>query len=392
MQERHIETSGQLENLCQEIRHSPWLALDTEFMREKTYFPQLCLLQLYNGDIAASIDPLTLPSLDPLQDILYDPAVVKVFHAGSQDLEIFHLLWQRLPSPLFDTQLAAALLGLGDQVGYANLVQQLLGRSLDKGHTRADWSRRPLKPEQLRYALDDVIYLGEIYGLLRQRLEEQGRDDWLQEDFRRLADPATYAADPQSAWKRIKGRQRLKGGQLAVLQALSAWREEQAIRADRPRRWILKDEVLLELARRQPGDVQALQQIRGLEEGLIRRHGERLLKLIAQARALPREQWPVDRRPAPRLSANQEAIADLLMCGLRLRAEEARITPSAIASRRELERLVAGDRERLPLLQGWRRRVAGDALLEILAGRLTPRIQAGRVELERAPGSGPATQ
>jgi len=381
MQERHIETREQLETLCQDIRHSHWLALDTEFMREKTYYPQLCLLQLCNGDIAASIDPLALESLEPLMEILYDPDVTKVFHAGSQDLEIFHLLWQRLPSPLFDTQLAAALLGLGDQIGYANLVQQLLDHPLEKGHTRTDWSRRPLDPDQLRYALDDVIYLGKIYPLLRQRLAEQRRSDWLQDDFQRLADPATYAVDPQTTWKKIKGRQRLKGVQLAVLQAVSGWREEQAIRANRPRRWIIKDDVLLELARRQPTDHKALQRIRGLEEGIIKRNGDRLLKLIAQAKALPQSQWPVEQRPTLHLNANQEAMTDLLMCSLRLLAKQARITPSAIASRRELERLVAGDRDRLNLLEGWRRRVAGDALLKVLSGELMPRIQGSRATL-----------
>jgi len=381
MQERHIETREQLETLCQDIGHSPWLALDTEFMREKTYYPQLCLLQLCNGDIAASIDPLALESLDPLMEILYDPEVIKIFHAGSQDLEIFHLLWKRLPSPLFDTQLAAALLGLGDQVGYANLVQQLLDHQLEKGHTRTDWSRRPLDPDQLRYALDDVIYLGESYPPLQQRLQARGRSEWLQEDFRLLADPATYTVDPQTTWKKIKGRQRLKGVQLAVLQALSSWREEQAVRADRPRRWILKDDVLLELSRRQPVDHKALQRIRGLEEGVIKRSGDRLLTLIAQAKALPRSQWPEDQRPALRLSSNQEAVTDLLMCSLRLLAEQARITPSAIASRRELERLVAGDRDNLDLLGGWRRKVAGDALLRVLAGELKPSIQNDRVTL-----------
>lgn len=225
MQESYIDKPEQLEQLCEAIRQSEWLALDTEFMREKTYYPKLCLLQVCNGKTAACVDPLSLNRLDPLIEIIMDPSIVKVFHAGRQDLEIFNFLWQKLPAPLFDTQLAATLLGLGEQLGYASLVQKLLGIELDKGHTRTDWSRRPLQPGQLRYALDDVIYLGEIYNDLDNRLRKLGRENWLQEEFTLLADPDTYRIDPDSAWQKIKGRQRLKGVQLAVLQRLTAWRK-----------------------------------------------------------------------------------------------------------------------------------------------------------------------
>ncbi len=383
MQELHIHTTDQLDALCRQIGHSPWLALDTEFMREKTYHPRLCLLQLSNGELTASIDPLALEDrLEPLLEILFDPAIVKVFHAGRQDLEIFQLLWQRLPSPLFDTQSAAALLGLGDQIGYGNLVEKVLGKTLEKGHTRTDWCRRPLQPEQLRYALDDVIYLGQLYLELSQRLQAQGRGDWLQEEFEQLADPATYIIDPEQAWKRVKGHQRLKGKQLAVLQALAAWREKEALRADRPRRWIIKDEPLLDLARRQPRNMDQLQQIRGLEGGLLKRHGATLLTLIDQAAKLPPERWPAAQQQPIRLSANQEAMVDLLMCSLRLLADEQGITPAALASRKALERLVTGERE-IDLLRGWRRKLAGDRLLQVLQGEWAPRIQQGRLTLQQ---------
>jgi ribonuclease D len=383
MQELHIHTADQLDALCRQIGHSPWLALDTEFMREKTYHPRLCLLQLSNGELTASIDPLALEDrLEPLLEILFDPAIVKVFHAGRQDLEIFQLLWQRLPSPLFDTQSAAALLGLGDQIGYGNLVEKVLGKTLEKGHTRTDWCRRPLQPEQLRYALDDVIYLGQLYLELSQRLQAQGRGDWLQEEFEQLADPTTYIIDPEQAWKRVKGHQRLKGKQLAVLQALAAWREKEALRADRPRRWIIKDEPLLDLARRQPRNMDQLQQIRGLEGGLLKRHGATLLTLIDQAAKLPPERWPAAQQQPIRLSANQEAMVDLLMCSLRLLADEQGITPAALASRKALERLVTGERE-IDLLRGWRRKLAGDRLLQVLQGEWAPRIQQGRLTLQQ---------
>ena len=381
MQEFHVETPDQLDALCRTVEGSPWLALDTEFLREKTYFPQLCLLQLCNGQIAASIDPLRLPSLDPLMHLIYNPTITKVFHAARQDLEIFHHLQHQLPSPLFDTQLAASILGLGEQIGYGNLVLKLLKHELVKGHTRTDWSSRPLDQSQLRYALDDVIYLGEIYLVLKQQLAELGREEWLREDFELLASTSTYEVDPECAWQRIKGRQRLKGSQLAVLRALASWRENHALESDRPRRWILKDEVLLELARRRPTELRQLERIRGLEAGTVQRKGKTLLKLIAEAASLPPGDWPMESAPPVRLDPNQEALTDLLMSGLRLIAEQCSITPATLASRRDLERLVAGERE-LNLLHGWRNALAGRSLLQILDGKLAPRLSQGHLVLE----------
>jgi ribonuclease D len=381
MQELYIDSPQQLETLCRQIHNSEWLALDTEFVREKTYYANLCLLQLCNGEVAACVDPLAIEDLGPLLDILDKRDIVKIFHAGYQDLEIFHHSWQRLPAPLFDTQSAASLLGLGDQVGYGSLVQKLLGHQLEKGHARTDWSRRPLEREQLRYALDDVIYLGELYLKLRAELETQGRREWLTEEFAELASPASYTIDPDRMWQRVKGRKHLKGAQLAALQLLAAWREAEAEKSNRPRRWILKDEVLIELARRQPLENAGLEKIRGLEAGTIKRWGGTLLQLIVDARALPREQWPREKAKPARLTANQDATADLLMCCLRLQAERESIAPSALATRRDLERLVSGDRE-LELLHGWRKVVAGDLLLDALEGRIAPRMVNGRLELQ----------
>jgi len=384
MQELYVDTPEQLQLLCEQIRGSEWLALDTEFMREKSYHPQLCLLQLSNGELAACIDPLRLNDLSPLLDILFDPAITKVFHASFQDLEIFQLLWQRLPTPLFDSQPAASLLGLGDQIGYGNLVKQLLDVELEKGHSRTDWARRPLDPAQQRYALDDVIYLGQIYLKLRQQLQQKGRLGWLDNEFARLADPASYRVDPAQAWQRVKGRQRLKGVQLAVLQALASWREEQALASDRPRRWIIKDEPLLDMARRQPIELAQLQQIRGLEAGTLKRHGDHLLKRITAAQRLPKQQWPRLKRPPAQLSGNQEALTDLLMCALRLLAGQQQIAPAAVAGRKELEQLVAGERE-LDLLRGWRGTLAGRPLLQILAGERWPQLVDGVLRLSDAP-------
>lgn len=383
MQENHIQTEAQLLEFCNLIRNSEWLALDTEFVREKTYYPQFCLLQISNGELAATVDPIQIKDLSPLLEILYDTKIVKVFHAGRQDLEIFYNLWGKLPTPLFDTQLAASLLGLGDQVGYGNLVELVLGTTLEKGHSRTDWSRRPLDDAQLRYALDDVVYLCDLYLELKRRLQEQHREHWLQDDFDQLANPLTYDPDPKDAWKRIKGRQQLKGVQLAVLQSLTAWREQVAKQSNRPKRWILKDEVLADLSRHQPREMAQLEKIRGLEAGSIRKQGETLLKLIAEAKALPKEQWPRDKKRPAKLSVQQEAMTDLLFCGLRLLAEQNQITPAAVASRKELEALVSGERD-LELMHGWRRVIAGNMLVQILEGRVWPVFSDGVLRLHES--------
>ncbi len=367
MQEHFVDTPKQLKQLCERLQDSPWLALDTEFIRERTYFPRFCLLQISNGKEALCIDPIRLEDLSPLTDLLFDEKIVKVFHAGRQDLEIFHQLWQRLPAPLFDTQIAASLLGQGEQVGYGGLVQKVLGIELEKGASRTDWSQRPLEQEQVRYALDDVIHLGDVYLQQQAALESMERLQWLDDDFNMLADPATYQIDPESCWKRVKGRQHLKGVQMAVLQQLAAWRELQAIKCDKPRKWMVKDEILLEIARRMPSDKTQLLKLRGVEDRLVERHGEDLLRLVKQARAIPKEQWPVEKR-LKRPSPVQEALADLLMCALRILAQQQKISPAIIAGRKELDRLINGERD-IALLSGWRKSVAGEVLLDLVEGR-----------------------
>jgi ribonuclease D len=232
----------------------------------------------------------------------------------------------------------------------------------------------------LRYALDDVIYLGELYLNLDRRLRELQRDQWLEEDFAALADPATYISVPEEAWQRIKGRQKLKGVQLAILQSLAAWRETRAMQADLPRRWILKDEVMAELARRQPRNTDGLKRIRGLEAGTLKRYGNELVELIGAAAHLPNSQWPRERNLSPRLSPNQEAQVDLLMCSLRLLAEKHRITPTAVCNRRDLEEMVTGNRQ-LGLFRGWRKALAGDSLLQVLEGNQSPSMQGDRLVL-----------
>jgi ribonuclease D len=376
MPELFIDQPEQLVAFAASIKSSPWLALDTEFIREKTYFPRLCLLQISDGNTAACIDPLALTDLTPLLEVLFDTSITKVFHAAGQDLEIFYNEWKQLPQPLFDTQPAAALLGYGEQIGYAGLIQKALNVNLPKDHSRTDWARRPLSKEQLRYALDDVIYLGQAYQKMLQQLESLGRLNWLQNDFAHLSDEKTYIPDPMSMWKKVKGRQHMRGVKLAVLQQLGAWREQQAVRRNLPRRWVLKDEVMLDLARHIPQTPAKMESIRGLEPGMIRRDGDSLLQLLESASKLPRDQWPSDVFAQDHLTPEQEAMSDLLHCALRLLAAENNMSAAAITSKKQLQALVQGERN-LALMRGWRKTVAGDLLLDLLDGKRQVIVEKG---------------
>lgn len=376
---RYVDTPDALRQLCQSLQGQPWIALDTEFLREKTYYPRLCLIQLAVPGLAACVDPLALESLEPLLDCLYDRSMTKVLHASSQDLEIFHGLRGALPGPLFDTQLAAPLLGLQEQLGYGGLVKELLGISLDKGHARTDWTARPLSARQIRYALDDVIYLAELYPQLLERLQTQGRLAWLAADFERLEDPARYRTAAGDAWLRIRGHERLKPRALGVLQALAAWREDLARSQDRPRNWILRDDILMDLARLQPDSRQALQQIRNFPEKTLHRHGDDVLSLIAEASGRAPATAPAAvRRERP--SAREEALADALHAQLRLIADRHAINPAVVASRKQLLALVQGERD-MPVLEGWRREVAGAELLAMLEGDRTLSVRDGQLQV-----------
>ena len=371
MQELYIDTPEQLQQFCNVIQHSHWLAIDTEFIREKTYYPRFCLLQVGNGEIAACIDPLKIKDLTPILDILYRDDIIKVLHAAHQDLEIFYHLWHRIPQPIFDTQLAAAITGYGDQMGYAKLVQQVLNVSLEKDQARTDWSQRPLDEAQLKYAVNDVIHLGEVYLQLDSKLKKLGRTHWLDAEYEYFSQASTYCIEADHAWKKVKGRQHLKGVQYAVLQHLAGWREKRAIERDRPRRWILKDEVLVDLARRMPAKLQQLARIRGLEDGVIQKQGELLLELIRQARQVPEADWPSENIPLRRLNRQEEALSDLMMCALRIIADKHDITPASIAAKKDLEKLISGATD-TPLLEGWRKKIAGETLLAVAGKQLVP--------------------
>lgn len=361
-----IDTPAALDDLCQRLEDAEWLAVDTEFLREKTYYPQLCLIQLATDDIVACVDPLAIEDLNPLLDVFYRDDITLVFHAARQDLELLYMERQALPRRIFDTQLAATVLGLGDQVGYGNLVKTCLNISLEKAHSRADWRQRPLSPEQLEYAADDVRYLRELYHQFTQQLASQNRTHWLDEDFAALSEPAGYEPDPDTIWKKVRGAGKLKPQQLAVLQRLAAWRERTAINKNRPRRWVLKDDIMLDIARFAPDNPQKLRKIRGFDERDINRYGDELIQVVEQARQIPKDDWPVIKKPVP-LTHQQEALLDVLMGLLRKYCDEQSITPAAVAGRKDLEKLLRGETE-LDLMRGWRYKIIGHKLDDFLKG------------------------
>ncbi len=376
---QYLDNTTALQSFCSAIAHHTVISLDTEFLREKTYYSKLCLIQLAAGNEIAIIDPLRIDDLQPLYDLLYNPNIVKVLHAARQDLEIFHHLRGKLPHPIFDTQIAANLLGFNDQIGYANLVDGMLKVQLEKTHTRTDWSQRPLDPEQISYAADDVRYLHQIYPMMQTQLAAQGRSDWLVEDFTALSDPKLYENEPTQQWQRVSGSMKLRGVQLAILQQLAAWREREAQRLDRPRKWLLNDDILLTIVRMKPKDIEGLGKVRGLNDGQIRQFGGELIRAVQQAIAMPSSEWP-QATEFDRLSAEQESLVDLMMAVLRHLAVRQNLSPAILASRKDLERLVLGkDTE---LLHGWRGRLAGKQLRELLAGHIQVTIDNGQLNLQ----------
>ncbi|MCP1726037.1 ribonuclease D [Natronospira proteinivora] len=373
-----INQAEALKDFVERIRGADWLAVDTEFIREETYWPELCLIQIAAGDHLACIDPLALKgeAMAPLKALMLDPKVLKVFHAARQDLEVFHHEWGALPQPVFDTQVAASMLGHGDQVGYANLVQSLCGVELAKGHTRTDWRARPLPEAAVEYAADDVRYLGPVYQQLQQALKDSGRLTWLDEEFEQLTREALYLPDPANAWKRVKGHRKLRPRQLAVLVALAEWREEEALARNRPRRWIVKDQALVDLARRPPVQVEDMADMRDLPNAVREKHG-RVLVERAQS-GIKAEPPAVSSRP-DRLSAEEDATVDALMALLRARCAEHDMSPAQVATRKQLEALIQGERD-LPFLKGWRGAMAGQSLLDLLEGRLSLTVHEGKLK------------
>lgn len=373
----YIDTPPSLDAFCQQLGTAAWIALDTEFLREKTYYPKLCLIQIATPEVVACIDPIALGDLSPLLEIIFDEGITKVMHSGRQDMEIFYNLHGKPPSPVFDTQIAALLLGYADQIGYANLVKEMLGVELDKLHTRADWSLRPLSADQLKYAADDVVYLADIYRKMTARLTEMERLAWLSGDFERLASPGLYGNPPGQAWLKVKGGNRLKGASLSVLQVLAEWRETTAQQKDRPKGWILRDDALLDIARHRPLSTEALGKIRGLSDGLIRNSGKLLVKLVSEAAERPPVPFPdTGKRIKP--TPDQNALVDVMMALVRMSGEQNDLNPAVLASRKQLEQLVHGDTD-INVMQGWRKKFVGEQLARFLDGDLNLSVANGKL-------------
>ncbi|PID34154.1 MAG: ribonuclease D [Thiotrichales bacterium] len=375
----YIDNNEALSDYLQRVNSAKYVMLDTEFIREKTYFPKLCLIQVATEDTQACIDPLTIKDLDPFFDWIYREEMIKVFHAAWQDLEIIYQLSNAIPTPVFDTQIVAAVLGIGDQMGYARLVEQLLNVQLDKSQSRTDWSRRPLSRKQLEYAIADVTYLRDMYPILRQKLEESGRMGWLQKSFRYLEDPTQYEPDPRTCWKRVKGVHLLKSAQLAALRELAAWREEQAIKKNLPRRWLLSDEVLIDIVRLKISDIDAFRQVRGLKPEQIKRNGELWLSLIEKGLALPREEWPVLSKKR-KLDAQLSLVADLLMVLVNQQARENDISPQMIATRSQVEKMLSEGKDKLS--DDWRGSLMNEAFADLLHGKTAMRIENLQLKID----------
>ncbi len=380
-----IDTSAELSALCQRLSQHPFVAVDTEFMRENTYWPELCLLQIASVDEAAAIDPMASGlNMAPLLELLVDNHdVMKVFHAGGQDLEIVYTLTGKMPVPLFDTQIAAMALGHGEQIGYSNLIESMLGHSLDKGARFTDWSRRPLDKRQIDYAIADVTHLAEIFPRMVDKLRRNGRGAWLDEEMERLADPSSFAFDTEHAWKRLKlpGRNPLVLGRL---KAIAAWRETEARGKNLPRGRIIKDDTLGELASHPPKSQDDLGKVRGLSAGWRSNDiGARLMTAVLAAKPLSAEEMPTREPNRPGLTKDAALVSDLLKLLLKIRSKETGVASKLIARSDELEALAAGVRKDLNILSGWRFEEFGRDALDLVEGRLAFATENGKLKMTR---------
>ena len=376
----YIDSNAGLAEFCAILGETGYCAIDTEFIRESTYYPELALIQIAGGKRLACVDPLAISDFAPLAESLVKQDLLKVFHSSSQDLEILYQKFGTVPSPVFDTQLAAAVLGYNHQISYAELVQQVTGTTLDKKHTRANWLRRPLTKDELDYAMDDVRYLLAVYEELSRKLESTGRGSWIERDLRAMSDPQNYQVDKAQLWRRLKGVSKLKGEKLQIASELCQWREELAQHQNRPRRWIAKDDALIEIARQKPGDFEALSQIPELNDKTARRHGDRLLQIIAHAAQVDPAQWPQHDK-LKSLSKQQLALGDCLMALCRMIADQNQIALATLATRKDIDNLILNYKSSR-LTQGWRFSMAGEQLLEFMHGQSTISVDNESLRLD----------
>jgi ribonuclease D len=376
-----ISTTEALKALCDRLAAEEFVTVDTEFMRERTYWPELCVVQLAGAHEVAVIDAQA-PEIDlaPLGDLLANQAVMKVFHAARQDIEIFVLRFGGVPKPLFDTQIAAMVAGFGEQVGYEALVSALAGGSIDKAHRFSDWSARPLSASQITYAAADVTYLRTVYTRLCARLKQDGRLDWVAEEMAELADPALYRADPEAMWERLRPRSNNRRF-LGMVRALAAWREREAQRVNIPRQRLVRDETLLEIAATAPANPDGLARARGISRGFAEgRTGTSLLAAIEAAKAVPEDALP--EAPRSRDGARPSpALVSLLKVLLAAKCEDHHVAARLVASSDDIDRLATEEAPDIAALHGWRREVFGEDALALKQGRVALGVAGRRVKL-----------
>jgi ribonuclease D len=383
-----ITTTAELAVFCDKLKGQPFVAVDTEFMRETTYWPKLCLVQVAAASAEACIDPLAEGiDLEPLLAIMRDESILKVFHAARQDVEIFNNL-NAMPRPLFDTQVAGMAAGYGEQIAYDALVRQMLKIELDKSSRFTDWARRPLSDNQLTYALADVTHLAALYPILRERLEKEGRLGWVTDEMTNLTDLANYDVEPENAWRRLRPRKH-NAKYLAVYRAVAAWRERTAQTRDQPRGRILKDEAIDEVATQAPTDAEQLDRLRSVPKGFSgSRFGPDLLAAIREALKDPEAYAPVIERSRTAPSPAAGAVVELLKVLLKARAEEAGVASKLIATVSDLEEIANDDETENAALKGWRREAFGEDALRLKRGELALVLDGARVrvvEVRRAP-------
>lgn len=376
----YIANQEDLEAFANRAMRSSVLAIDTEFLREKTYYAKLCLLQLATDDETAIVDPFEVEDLRVLAPLLENESVVKLFHAGGQDLEILLREVGVLPRPLFDTQVAAALLGHTQQIGYAALVHAECGVTLKKIDSFTDWSRRPLSDSQLEYAADDVAYLPRMYERMRAQLVELGRLAWLDRDFEDLADPKRYATNERERYRRLKRVSQLSRRQLAAAREVAAWRELEAQRRDVPRKWVVTDEQIVEACKREARTIDELFMVRGMSDRLSTKDARCVVALMSSALDAPPDAWPEPDR-CGKNEPNVDAELDLMCALVRLRAKQNGVAFPTLASHDDLARVARGYREGVDVLRGWRRSLVGEELLRLLEGKIALSLSDGEVKV-----------
>ena len=377
----YIASQGDLEAFIDRARTSRVLAVDTEFLREKTYYPKLCLMQLATDDETVIVDPFAVDDLGVLRALFEDEGIVKIFHAGHQDIEIIIYDVKCVPKPIFDTQVAAALLGQTQQIGYGALVNSICGVKLKKADSFTDWSARPLSQSQLKYAADDVIYLPEMYRTITKKLKQKGRLHWLDAEFAEMSDERTYVADEQERYQRLKHYTQLNRRQMAAAREMAAWREIEARKRNVPRKWVLTDEQIVEACKREPRKIDDLFMVRGVRERITTRDARQLIQLVVAALDSSPSTWP-DLPASSKSEPNVDSQVDLLMSIVRVRARQNDIAVPTLASHSDLVAIARGHCENVDVLKGWRKEIVGQELIDLLEGRISLSIVDGAVSID----------